>query len=65
MKNKKKTKRKINKFCRLYKYKCIACGKEKHKRHFAKNGETICPMCEKQNINNQNNASLFDELVTA
>lgn len=50
--------KRINKFCRLYKYICGACGKERHKRHFVRPGE-ICPSCVKKNPVDENQISLF------
>lgn len=44
-KNKRKRKKKNRVFCRLYKYTCGSCGKQRHKRHFARNGDT-CDTCE-------------------
>lgn len=56
MKNKRK---KIKVFCRLYKYFCAICGKERHKRHFIQEGE-ICASCAKNKIN-ENQQNLFPE----
>lgn len=55
----KKKKRKIKHFCRLYKYTCANCGKERHKRHFVETGE-ICATCEKHRVP-ENQASLFEK----
>lgn len=55
-------KKNIRKFCRLYKYTCITCQKIRHKRHFAKQGETLCPSCEKQENITKNQVSLFDQI---
>lgn len=45
-KKKKPKRRKVRVFCRLYKYVCAACGKNRHMRHSIEIGQ-ICPRCEK------------------
>lgn len=53
--------KKIRKFCRLYKYTCVGCQKIKHRRHFAVPGETMCPLCLKKAELLKNQKSLFDQ----
>lgn len=59
----KKKRRKIKVFCRLYKYICALCGKERHKRHFVKPGETCASCVKKQPPKDQQ--SLFGKVDEA
>ncbi len=53
------TKKKARKFCRLYKYACLSCLKERHKRHYARDGE-VCPTCLKKIAIEETQATLFE-----
>lgn len=45
-----KKKKKARFFCRLYKYVCHSCGKNRHMRHSIEPYQ-ICPKCESIKVN--------------